>query len=540
MSSSRYMRKAQKQDPCFEVDKIRVNEEINENEKYDEDGIIIKKWEGEDDTDSYLIQIDKANSTFIGVLNGKFERSGYGACTYENGDQYFGYFDNDQRNKHGIYLWPSEKKNGSVYSEAYHGFWRDNKREKNGTYIWLDEPISNEQFDNANFDAYVGLMENDKFRRGTYLSKIGDDYYLYHGSFDQDGKKTDDNAFFYSSKYDRLLHGKVKKDVFVSGYIAFFDSNSGLLKDIAFVSQGRDGNISNVILKEELLKDERELAKEEKIITTFRNVILEVDYFGNIYSSFKDVKNFVGNKMNSPELFEDKEKFPEVINFCSSYNNNNIYNDIEKKAFGNKKGRNDSRDRIDRYDRSDKGDRYERSESRGERDRDDRQERRKSSKYNDQYDREEREEKQEKVRGSRYDREEREERPEKQERLRSSKYVDEEREERDSRDRRRDRDEREDRKERGSRRKMREEREEEREEERDEEEDVGEEGEEERYEREYRYEKERDRDRDRDRDRERDRDRDRDREREVYEKPEKMGRAGKRSGKLRRSSDDYE
>ena len=521
MSSSRYMRKTSKVDPCFEVDKIRVNEEINENEKYDEDGIIIKKWEGEDDADSYLIQIDKANSSFIGVLNGKFERNGYGVCTYENGDQYFGYFDNDQRNKHGIYLWPQEKKNGSVYSEAYHGFWRDNKREKNGIYLWLDEPISNEQFDNANFDAYVGLMENDKFRRGTYLSKIGDDYYLYHGNFDQDGKKTDDNAFFYSSKFDRLLHGKVKKDVFVSGYIAFFDSNSGLLKDIAFVSQGRDGNISNVILKEELLKDERELAKEEKIITTFRNVILEVDYFGNIYSSFKDIKNFVGSKMNSPEIFEDKEKFPEVINLCSSYNNNNIYNDIEKKAFGNKKGRSDSRDRIDRYDRSDKGDRYERSESRG--DRDDRQERRRSSKYNDREDRDEREEKQEKLRG-RYDREEREERPERQERLRNSKYADEDREERDSRDKRREREEREERRERGSRRRMREEREEEREEEKDEDEEGGDEGEEERYEKEYRYEKERDRDR----------------EREVYERPEKMGRSGKRSGKLRRPSDDYE
>ena len=216
-------------DPTFEIDKVQVDEDINENGKYDEDGVIFRQWENEEQPDYYLGQITKNNSSFLGIFNKNFERSGYGVSIYENGDEYFGFFDGDKRNKNGIYLWPTEKRNGLLYNEMYYGYWKDNKRDKNGIYLWINEPTGNEQFENANFDAYIGLIENDTFKKGTYLSKNGDDYYLYHGLFDNGLKKTDDNAFFYSSKYDRLLHGKIKKDVFISGYVAFFNPESGIL-----------------------------------------------------------------------------------------------------------------------------------------------------------------------------------------------------------------------------------------------------------------------------------------------------------------------
>ena len=40
--------------------------------------------------------------------------------------------------------------------------------------------------------------------------------------------------------------------------------------------------------------------------------------------------------MISLDVLDDKEKFPEIIKLCISYNYNNIYNDIEKKVFGRK------------------------------------------------------------------------------------------------------------------------------------------------------------------------------------------------------------
>lgn len=226
------------------------------------------------------------------------------------------------------------KENGLIYSEMYYGFWNNNKRDKNGMYIWIDEPLGNEQFEPANFDTYVGLIENDTFKRGTYLSKNGDDYYLYHGNFDNELKKTDDNAFYYSSKYDRLLHGRIKKDVFDGGYVAFFNPESGALQDIIHVTMGKDGNVIQVKLRDELIKTDKDLAKEEKLITTFRNVILEEDYFGDIFAKYKEIRNFLNTQMSSIDIYQDKEGLADIMDICEGYNINNIYNDIEK-AFNN-------------------------------------------------------------------------------------------------------------------------------------------------------------------------------------------------------------
>ena len=317
----------------IEIDKEKVLQEITSNGQYESNGILIKKWENETETDHYLTSISKPKTSFIGILNNKFEREGYGISDYENGDQYFGFFEKDQRNNNGIYFWSSEKQNNLEYSECYYGFWENNQKEKNGIYLWIEEPENNNQFDLANFDAYVGEVENDTYKRGTYLSKVNDEYYLYHGNFDNEGKKTDDNAYFYSSKNDRLLHGKINKDNFVNCYISFFDSNTGLLKDMAHCSFEKDGSISKMVMKEELQKDEK--AREENDVTLFRDVILEVDYFGYIYSKVKEIKSFIEENMDTNDVLEDKEKFQEILKLCSDYNNNNIYNDIEKKALGN-------------------------------------------------------------------------------------------------------------------------------------------------------------------------------------------------------------
>ena len=57
-SMSRSMRgissKQKEVDPTFEVDKIQIDEDINENGKYDEDGVVFRPWENEEMPDYYL------------------------------------------------------------------------------------------------------------------------------------------------------------------------------------------------------------------------------------------------------------------------------------------------------------------------------------------------------------------------------------------------------------------------------------------------------------------------------------------------------
>ena len=203
----------------------------------------------------------------------------------------------------------------------------------------MNEPLNNKEFDNANFDAYVGNFDNDKFVRGTYLSKISDDYYLYHGNFDNEGKKTDDKAFFYSSKYDRVLHGKIEKDNFISAYVSFFESDSGEIKNIVYCTFDKMGSVDNITMQNNLKEDERK--KEEEEIMLFRNVILEIDYFGIIYKRFHEIKDFIRDNANSIEVLEDKKKFPSFMLLCSKHGEDNIFKNIERKVFDKKKEKND-------------------------------------------------------------------------------------------------------------------------------------------------------------------------------------------------------
>ena len=194
-------------------------------------------------------------------------------------------------------------------------------------YIWLSDANNNKLFDEANFEAFVGVFEDDSYKRGTYLIKEGDEYYLYHGKFDREGRKSDDNAYFYSSKNDTLLHGRVSRDVFRNGYIFIFDSDSGSVKEMAYCNFDKEGNLMDSTYKSNLLKDDRE--KEEKKICNFRNIILNEDYFGYIYDKYKEIYKFMNNEIDNIEVFENKEMLEKINKLCSEYNNNNIYNDIE-------------------------------------------------------------------------------------------------------------------------------------------------------------------------------------------------------------------
>ena len=317
----------------IELDKKKILEEINAKGIYQETGVTIKKWDDKDD-ESFIIETNKNGSRFIGVLNGRLERHGYGINFYKGGEKYLGNFEQDLPNKHGIYLWAPIIKGRNIQLECYHGLWKNNKKDKNGIYIWMNEALNNKEFDKANFDTYVGIFDNDKFVRGTYMSKILDDFFLYHGNFDSEGKKTDDNAFFYSSKYDRILHGKIDKDCFVSAYIAFFESDSGEIKNIVHCTFDKNGSVDSIIMQNDLKNEER--LKEEKEINLFRDVILEIDYFGIIYSRFHEIKDFIRDNVNSMELLEDKKNFPLLMSLCLKHSKDNIYKNIEKKFFENK------------------------------------------------------------------------------------------------------------------------------------------------------------------------------------------------------------
>ena len=87
----------------IELDKKKILDEINTKGVYQDKGVLIKKWDEQDD-ENFITETNKNGTRFIGVLNGRLERHGYGVNFYKSGEKYLGYFDQDLPNKHGIYL----------------------------------------------------------------------------------------------------------------------------------------------------------------------------------------------------------------------------------------------------------------------------------------------------------------------------------------------------------------------------------------------------------------------------------------------------
>ena len=174
-----------------------IQKKLNSNKKYLTNNTTIIRWEDDMNPDAkmYILKNKFNNLPFIGVVNSEFKREGYCVNKYLNGDEYFGYYSNDLRNKQGMYIYKPKYETGKIILRQYYfGLWENDLKEGRGIYLWLKEdksisknnynnksynPFNN--FDKADFDAYVGNFEKNKFTKGTLLKKEGDNYFVFHG-----------------------------------------------------------------------------------------------------------------------------------------------------------------------------------------------------------------------------------------------------------------------------------------------------------------------------------------------------------------------
>ena len=141
--------------------------------------------------------------------------------------------------------------------------------------------------------------------------------------------------FTYSSS-DRLIKGEIVSDNFIEGYVAFFNSETGLLSSFNYCKFGSDGTVINLKQEKDLVEEIGNVDKIKNEMILFRNVILEEDYFTDIYERYKQIRGFIKEHMNSIDVLDDKEKFPEIIKLCVGYNSLNLYAEIEKKVYNKK------------------------------------------------------------------------------------------------------------------------------------------------------------------------------------------------------------
>lgn len=310
--------------------KGRIMENLLIDHQFKDKDAIIRKWEAEENTKNFIAEISKDKIHFIGVLNTNLEKDGYGYLGLPNGSRYFGVYSGDLRSKHGIYQFPdklSSSGEDKVDREFFFGLFNDGLIFDHGVYLWIREKKDVQMFNNfddSDFSCFIGNLDEKRFKYGTYMTKEGDNYYVYHGSFNEKNEKEGENVFFYNSEGDELMYGKVVANKFVEGYLAVFDEE-GHLKDGLFVTYDKKGEIKDFLQKEEISGGERIFQK----MFDFRNTIMEKDYFGEVFETFKKTVNYMNANIKL-ESFESKENFPKLMQVTYEFNKIKINEDIER------------------------------------------------------------------------------------------------------------------------------------------------------------------------------------------------------------------
>ena len=294
---------------------------------FKEEGVIIKKWEGERNTKDYISEIKKGDIHFIGILDSNLVKQGYGFMSLPNNEKYFGVYTDDLRSKHGLYQYPDKIEGDKIEREFFFGVFNEGKVDNRGVYLWIKEkkdvPMFN-NFEEADFSCFVGDLDSNHFINGTYMTKKGEKYYVYHGSFNEQNEKEGDGVFYYNSEKDELMYGKVEKNKFINSYMSVFD-DEGNIKNGIFVNFDDKGKISDYKQKEEM-PDKSGIFDQ---MFDFRNIILAEDYFGQVFNTFKDTMKFIASDVNF-ESFDSQEKFSKLINVSFNFNKITIKEDIDK------------------------------------------------------------------------------------------------------------------------------------------------------------------------------------------------------------------
>ena len=134
-------------------------------------------------------------------------------------------------------------------------------------------------------------------------------------------KKNGKNCFYYSAKLEQILYGTFKDDKFIDGFVGKYDDNGQIKEIIKYKNK-------TIINKDKFLPNDNIEELSQKLIT-FRNIIMSKDYFGILYTVFKDAIDFKNKNMNNIDIF-NSDLYIDLMDVEASYNQVSIFKDIEK------------------------------------------------------------------------------------------------------------------------------------------------------------------------------------------------------------------
>lgn len=314
----------------LEIPQLQPSEVVNDiltKGLFKNDSAKIKEWNSYKDLklkefkDSLLLgSLTEGKFIYNGLLSQQCQREYIGIQKYDNGDVYLGEWSNNQRQGNGVYLYDvKQNSEGKNIIEMFMGKWNANQREKEGVYVWIEEPKNNNDLLQSNFEAFVGEMTDTEFKRGIYLTKIGNIFYIYYGEF-KHGIKHDNKCYFYDNNgtIDRVFRGKIENGVVQEGFFITFHKED--VDDTAYM-KFKDGIPAEVSTKEML--GEKLVEQINKECFNFREILYEEDWFTFIYDHCKSAYKLI--QKNKMEDFDIDKGFNEIVKNIFSYKEVSLY-----------------------------------------------------------------------------------------------------------------------------------------------------------------------------------------------------------------------
>lgn len=294
-----------------------IIKEIETTTKFENDGISILNY----DNNKYFAEINDDTYSYNGFLDHKLARSYLGKYVYSNGDVYLGQWTANLKNGKGILV--SSNSNNSVGEViSYIGTWIKGIRQNTGLIVWK----KNE----SNFDIFIGEMENNKHKRGLYISKRRNtdkvNSYAYFGGFSLDGSKSERNCFYYDYHNKILFYGDIINDKAEKGYHLKYNEHSHDFDSIMHIVLSRSGEIEEITKDEAIDQERKELIYDrcDKFMSFLK---VKNSYVKDILDYNMKCMNLVKKEF---DINDEKKTLQIITNYISFLEKLEFFNEYNK------------------------------------------------------------------------------------------------------------------------------------------------------------------------------------------------------------------
>lgn len=270
------------------------------------------------DYQKYISKIKVDSFDYLGILSNNMKKEGHGYNHFDNGDEYFGQWEKNNKEGFGIYFFKNNEQDlNPPFDHIYIGDFKNNIKSGDGLYFIIKKYSEEKKIDNINkpidFVIALGNFKDDKFFKGIIFSIVDGKRKIYKGKI-VDGKKNDVDAEIYEDD-NKIFFGNVQNNIMMEGRVIILKDGE---KEAAyyFKKNNNDGDLEfdynkNKEEDEDYIKKLDEL-NDNAQYDTFQDLFIDVMKMRescNNQDNFDYMKNLNYNVEVKQELLDKYEKF---------------------------------------------------------------------------------------------------------------------------------------------------------------------------------------------------------------------------------------